>query len=452
MKTARKYGRIKAPRVRCIGHNPDAPAGKRTITAVFPTTTRGTSVSAVGSGKAGKGHAPIEEEVVRLIKECRSQEPAPADRRRALPHHRPARIGGDDRDHRPGQLLRSRLRQAEPRRAAPARGDALPRDRWNPGPSQRRPGGERACPSSWRAGTTRRSFAKRCSNLRTARASCRRGRRNSPVGVDGNSAAAKSRSTTRSAKLEIAFQSARLTDWFYCRAVEHRWSTEDGWSASIELATFQEARNLPQNLSAQDKALNDKMKAHKPSQLAQAAGCRDRRQPGRLPDQEGRRSLMAASARDQGRPSARLGRQTHRQGARRSGDGSAPLGQLRHGGERWRRRRPELFGPNAIVISPAGVDVDVILEPSGYPAPAAGASRHGAVYICTPIHAGDQVLVIIPDGDVSMVPEIVKIIPGSSDPIPTSGWPADLQERSGAHLREGRADRSPHATAARSCW
>ena len=46
----RKYGREKAPRVRCIAHNPDAKAGNRILTSVFPTTTRGTSVLAVGSG------------------------------------------------------------------------------------------------------------------------------------------------------------------------------------------------------------------------------------------------------------------------------------------------------------------------------------------------------------------------------------------------------------------
>lgn len=82
---------------------------------------------------------------------------------------------------------------------------------------------------------------------------------------------------------------------------------------------------------------------------------------------------------------------------------------------------PNFSDTNAVVITPAGIDVDVILEPSGYHCPCRWGIQHGSVYIATPIHAGDQVLVGIPDGDVSMVPEVLKIIPGASDPIPTSG-------------------------------
>lgn len=74
---------------------------------------------------------------------------------------------------------------------------------------------------------------------------------------------------------------------------------------------------------------------------------------------------------------------------------------------------------NAILITPAGVEVDVILEPSKYPVTCRYGVQAGQVYICTPIHPGDQVQVIIPEGDVSMVPEIVRIITGSSDPMPT---------------------------------
>lgn len=82
---------------------------------------------------------------------------------------------------------------------------------------------------------------------------------------------------------------------------------------------------------------------------------------------------------------------------------------------------PNFTDSTAVVISPAGIDVDVILEPSGYHCACRWGMQHGSVYIATPIHAGDQVVVGIPDGDVSMVPEILKIIPGASDPIPTDG-------------------------------
>lgn len=79
---------------------------------------------------------------------------------------------------------------------------------------------------------------------------------------------------------------------------------------------------------------------------------------------------------------------------------------------------PDYGDANAVVITPAGVEVDVVLEPSGYPITCRHGISAGTVFICTPIHAGDQVVVGIPDGNVSMVPEILKVIPGSSNPIP----------------------------------
>lgn len=262
MKTARKYGRIKAPRVRCIGHNPDAPAGKRTLTAVFPTTKRGTSVSAVGSGQTGKGHAPIEEEVVRLIKECRSQEQlqqiAVALYHTIGRHESVVTIETNDLAsyYDPGTGKPNpdvlRLRPGSPCRVTVGIQDPA-------SPQMVVNGLSELMSRRYNPAFLRKALLESADSPRFAASVVGA----SPVGVDGNSAAAKSRIDDALAKLEKAFQSARLTDWFYCRAVEHHWNIEDGWSASIELATFQEARNLPQNLSAQDKALNDKLKAHK---------------------------------------------------------------------------------------------------------------------------------------------------------------------------------------------
>lgn len=263
MKTSRKYGRVKAPRVRCIGHNPDAPPGKRTITAVYPTTTRGTSVSAVGSGQVGKGHAPIEEEVVRLIKECRSQEQlqqiAVALYHTIGRHESVVTIETTDMAsyYDPGSGKPNpdvlRLRPGTPCRVMVGIQDPASDYQVVNGLSELM--ARRYNPAFLRKALLESADSPRFIGSRLGA---------SPVGVDGNSAAAKSRIDDALAKLETAFQSTRLTDWFYCRAVEHRWSPDDGWSASIELATFQEARNLPQNLSAQDRSLNDKLKAVKP--------------------------------------------------------------------------------------------------------------------------------------------------------------------------------------------
>lgn len=79
---------------------------------------------------------------------------------------------------------------------------------------------------------------------------------------------------------------------------------------------------------------------------------------------------------------------------------------------------PDFGDPNAVLVTPAGVEVDVVLEPIGHPITCRYGIAAGAVFICPPIFPGDQVMVIVPDGDSSMIPEIVRIIPGSSDPIP----------------------------------
>jgi len=93
--------------------------------------------------------------------------------------------------------------------------------------------------------------------------------------------------------------------------------------------------------------------------------------------------------------------------------------------------KPNFTDPNAILITPAGVEIDVVLEPSGYPCTCKYGIQAGTVYICTPVKPGDQVLVTIPDGDVSMVPVAVKVVSGSSDPIPTEddGTPVFKNDR-----------------------
>lgn len=79
---------------------------------------------------------------------------------------------------------------------------------------------------------------------------------------------------------------------------------------------------------------------------------------------------------------------------------------------------PNFTDPNAVLVTPAGVEVDVVLEPINYLITCRHGIAAGDVFICGPIRPGDQVQVIIPDGDSSMIPEIVKVIPGSSNPIP----------------------------------
>jgi ribosome-binding factor A len=72
-------------------------------------------------------------------------------------------------------------------------------------------------------------------------------------------------------QIEQSLQSGRLTDWFYTRTVELRFSKDDGFNASIELANYVEARNDPRKLSPDDKAANDATKASLPDASSTAA-------------------------------------------------------------------------------------------------------------------------------------------------------------------------------------
>jgi len=263
MKTARKYGRIKAPRIRCIGHNPDGGPGARVPQAVFPETKRGTAVSAVGSGRNGKGHAPIEEEVIRLFKEIRDE--AMLKRIAVALYHTIGRhesvVSIETNDlasyYDPGGGKTNpdvlRLRPGTACRVMVGVSDPA-------SPNQVVNGLSELMARRFNPAFLRKALLESADSPRYVGSTLGQ----APIGADGTSSAAKSQIERALAKLELAFQSARLTDWFYCRAVEHKWSAEEGWSGAIELATFQEARNLPQNLSAQDQKDNDATKAIKP--------------------------------------------------------------------------------------------------------------------------------------------------------------------------------------------
>jgi hypothetical protein len=81
----------------------------------------------------------------------------------------------------------------------------------------------------------------------------------------------------------------------------------------------------------------------------------------------------------------------------------------------------DLSNPNALVISPGGIDVDVVLEPSGYPMTCTYGQAAAAFFFAGPLRVGDQVLVEIPDGDASMIGRIVGPTSGpngAADVIP----------------------------------
>ena len=256
LKQVRKYGRaLRPPRVRVRCHNPDGGAGSRVLEAVFPKTARATAVSAVGSGDpgAGRGHVPVEEEVVRIVREVRRQEDleriAVALYHTVGRHELAVSIETDE--------LSSYIDPTRPET-----------HNENPDLLRLRPGVlARVMVADGANGVADPSQDLVVNGLSDLLA-----RRSNPAFLrkallEGPNAAAFAaagqgqRLRDALAKIEDAYASAKLTDWFYVRDVEIRFTAEDGFAFTINLAGFQEARNLPANLSPADAAANDALKA-----------------------------------------------------------------------------------------------------------------------------------------------------------------------------------------------
>jgi hypothetical protein len=249
MKTSRKFGRIKAPAVRVVCYDPDGAAGKRVLVAQFPKTPRGTlaSPSGTGQGQLGKGHQPTTEVVTKTVHGIRDQRQleqiAVAFYHAIARHELTCSIETDElssyidptmpetHNENPDLL---RLRSGTPVRVTVARKVVDP------------VAGDLAVDSL-------SALFERRFNPAFLRKSL----------LQGSGAAAFIPATAKQsvdialAKIETAFASARLTDWFYVKVVNLSWSVDDGFSFQAELANYLEARNLPANLSAGDSATND---------------------------------------------------------------------------------------------------------------------------------------------------------------------------------------------------
>lgn len=74
----------------------------------------------------------------------------------------------------------------------------------------------------------------------------------------------------------------------------------------------------------------------------------------------------------------------------------------------------------SVYVGPEGVEVDVILEPLGLPVTCHyyGVQGGQSVTFLTPIHAGDRVVVILPEGSPATPPVIVAILHSAHDKVP----------------------------------
>jgi hypothetical protein len=82
--------------------------------------------------------------------------------------------------------------------------------------------------------------------------------------------------------------------------------------------------------------------------------------------------------------------------------------------------KPNFKDKSAILISTAGIDVDVILEPLNLLVTCRYSGVQGgcSATIISPIHVGDRVLVVLPDGDTSGPPVIQAILHNASCKMP----------------------------------
>ncbi len=79
---------------------------------------------------------------------------------------------------------------------------------------------------------------------------------------------------------------------------------------------------------------------------------------------------------------------------------------------------PDFTDGDAVLVTPAGIAVDVVIEPHGEPLPCTF-GRGGKGYSAEPIHPGDRVLVAFPDGEPMAGGHILEILASNHDRIPT---------------------------------
>lgn len=94
---------------------------------------------------------------------------------------------------------------------------------------------------------------------------------------------------------------------------------------------------------------------------------------------------------------------------------------------------PDYADPNAVLVTPAGVEVDVVLEPSGFPMTVGHGVSAGRGTILTPVRPGDRVLVLIADGDPMGGGEIIRVLPSNQPdhriPLNPDGTPVFQNDR-----------------------
>lgn len=243
-KTSRKLGRVKVPAIRVQAYVPDAQPGKRSLVAQFPpeSVLRATRIGAKGEGATNevktvvvqgiRSQKELEQYAVHLYHAIGRQELSvklETDDLASYIDPSSGLVHNDERD-----LLR--LRSGAPCRVVVAREVRTPN-----------------------AGATlvisplSEVFEKRGEQLLQLLIN-QNGRFRPDTFFTSSSVTDPFTAVKR---IQASLGSAKLTDVFYCRGVSHKFNTDDGWGATIELVNYLTARNDPSVMPSDAQQMND---------------------------------------------------------------------------------------------------------------------------------------------------------------------------------------------------
>lgn len=250
-KTSRKLGRIKVPGVEVISYNSDGPPDGRRMSVLYPPDARTTRIGPKGEGQLTeiktiqvngiRDKAQLMQAAVGLYHSLSRQELSVNIETNDMSSYIDP---GTDLSHN-DEMDMLRLRPGSPCRVVVAREVKDP-----------------AAGQTLVISPLSEVFEKRGAQLLETFIRQQERFRPSSFKLPGENTSSVFQMVERISK---ALASGKITDVFYCRAINHKFSSEDGWSATMELVNFLEARNLPANLSPDTKAINEKRMVKTPA-------------------------------------------------------------------------------------------------------------------------------------------------------------------------------------------
>jgi hypothetical protein len=240
MSTSRKLGKIKSPAIEVVCYNPDGPPGKRQLRARFPGTHKAGRVGAKGKNKT-------DEVLTQVVHGIRSEEQL-MQIAVGLYHSR-------GRHETSVHIVTDSLTSYRDGKSLPNDPDLL---RLRPGTavkvlvakfSQDADRGLNLTPLS-------DAFGQDPEQLRNFLADQFQrhsvGYETADQGLGNLDAVAQ--------RIAAASQLQKTRNLYYVRTICHKFSKDTGWNADMEVVTFARVTTDPVNMSAKDKAINDRLK------------------------------------------------------------------------------------------------------------------------------------------------------------------------------------------------